>query len=108
MAMLIAEETTRTRPLVVSGSGPMVRIYTLHGEDPLGDDANEVTLSQVPTTGNWKLGLSVPEEDAEWVASELERFPHLALTVPDVVVAAVTSTIPTGRPVIDLRELRTR
>jgi hypothetical protein len=108
MAMLIAEEATRTRPLIVSGSGPMVRIYTLHGEDALDDEPNETPLPHVPTTGSWKLALAVSDEDAKWVAGELERFPHLTLTVPDVVAAADTSTTPIGRPAIDLKELRTR
>src|SRR5262249_55254758 len=51
---IIAEESLKTDPCVVFGSGPRVRIYCLYNEDAIaGEDANETVLTFMPTEGDW-------------------------------------------------------
>lgn len=50
---LIADEAMKTAPIVVSGSGPRVRIYCLYDEEAIvGEQAKETSLPAIPTAGN--------------------------------------------------------
>lgn len=72
-AALIAEETFRNDPLVMTGSGPRLRIYCLYDEDALtGDDRNEDPLNWNPTEGDWKVFLPCSSEDFNWVTNSLK------------------------------------
>jgi hypothetical protein len=105
ISMLIADEVTKSRPLVVSGNGPQVRIYTVHGEDAIdATDVTETPLASTPTTGTWTLAVPVPDEDAEWVSGQLAGLPHIT-TAASVTESKATSLRPSV-PVIDLNELR--
>lgn len=45
-AMLISEEYTHKNPIILTGCGPRVRVYTLHAESAiLGHSANELPLA---------------------------------------------------------------
>lgn len=105
VSMLIADEVTKDRALVIGGTGPQVRIYTVHGEDAIdGAGVNETPLSTNPTASTWTLSVPVPEEDAEWIAGQLAGLPHVTVAelVNDTTVASSRSSV----PVIDLNELR--
>lgn len=70
----IVEEALRNHPLVVRGSGPRLRVYTLHGDDAVsGEDKNEDALSWKPTDGTWTVDLPCTGEDLDWVAKELKN-----------------------------------
>lgn len=63
-AMLIAEEYTRQEPIVFAGSGPQLRIYTLHGADAVeADPSLETSLSFSPVEGDWSASLPVGSVD---------------------------------------------
>ena len=72
---LIADETIKDSPIVVSGVGPRIRIYGLYGEDAIvGDDANESDLATSPLTGEWTMSLPCHQEDIEWIQSALKKW----------------------------------
>ncbi|MGH9298072.1 MAG: hypothetical protein ACRDZP_08875 [Acidimicrobiales bacterium] len=108
ISMLIADEVTKDRPLVVSGSGPQVRVYTVHGGDAIdGSGVTEAPLARDATTGAWTLSVPVPEEDAEWVSVQLAQLPHVSVVTPVTDAKAAPPAVPPV-PVIDLSELRSR
>jgi hypothetical protein len=74
-ASLIADETPKEAPIIVSGSGPRLRVYCLYGEDAVvGDDCDESPLTWNPTEGDWHVFLPCSDEDLEWVRKCLQ--PH--------------------------------
>lgn len=71
-AMVIAEEVTWAAPIILSGSGPQLRIYTLHGEAAIEADLDqELSFPFVPTTGDWALSLPASPEDLKVVGAAL-------------------------------------
>ena len=71
---IIAEESLKSDPCVVFGSGPRVRIYCLHNEDAIaGEDANEAALTFNPTEGDWQMSLPCAADDLEWVKKALSE-----------------------------------
>lgn len=67
---MIAAEAWSGTPLVISGVGPQLRIYCLHGENAIvGDDAHEDALTWSPIDGDWKAEIPCPPEDLEWVSA---------------------------------------
>jgi len=71
-ASLIAAETMRDSPIVVSGVGPRLRIYCLFDELAiLGDGASENPLAFWPTDGDWTMSIPCPPEDLDWVRAAL-------------------------------------
>lgn len=71
-ASLIADETPLNDAITVIGSGPRLRIYCLYGEDAIGDEANEASLSWKPFEGEWKIYFPVHEADYDWVTKALK------------------------------------
>ena len=72
-ACVIAGETPGDAPIVLSGSGPKLRIYCIYGTDAVnGEDSNEDGLSWDPTAGDWTMSLPVCDEDLEWIKAALE------------------------------------
>jgi hypothetical protein len=73
-ASLIAGEAWRYTPVVVSGVGPQLRIYCLHGEDAIvGDDRNEEPLTWSPTDGDWSIRIPCLSADLEWVTAAISE-----------------------------------
>lgn len=106
-AAAIAEEYTRESPIIVSGSGPQVRIYTLHGTDAVEADlSDEHALGHDPTDGSWTLSIPCAHTD-------LDDFRQLVAGAANVDVrslasdkkAARTEPATAARPVIDLAAL---
>ena len=107
---LIAEEYTRDAPIIVSGVGPQLRIYTLHGDQAIeADFSEELALSHTPTTGAWNLSFPCADDDLIAAQEAVRRAPHvevrqLGQATARAAMAATTTSSP-GRPVIDLTAL---
>jgi len=108
-SMLIAEEYARTTPLTISGGGPLVRVYTLHGEEAIEHDLDdEAELAFDPTAGDsWLLSLPAAGADVEIARAAIAAAAHVE--VRDVAdaerVTAARTTSPTHELVLDLQEL---
>ena len=62
-----------TSPIIVTGSGPRVRIYCLYDDDAIeGDSAAETALSFNATSGDWAMSLPCNNEDLSWVQDALK------------------------------------
>lgn len=78
-SMLLAEEYTKTAPITISGGGPLVRVYTLHGDAAIEHDiADEPELAFDPTSGvDWMLSLPAEGDDVEVVRAAVKGAPHV-------------------------------
>ena len=78
-SMLIAEEHTKDAPLTISGTGPPVRIYTLHGEEAIEHDLeDESEFAFDPTADDsWLLSLPAADEDVGIAQTALVDAPHV-------------------------------
>jgi hypothetical protein len=76
---LIAEESLKTDPCVVFGSGQRLRVYCLHDDEAIvGEKANEAALTFTPTEGDWRMSLPCAADDLAWVQKSLgERSTHV-------------------------------
>jgi hypothetical protein len=71
---LIASEAMKDSSIVVSGTGPRIRIRCLYDEDAiLGDEANEQAFATCPTEAAWEMSLPCPAEDLNWVREALKK-----------------------------------
>lgn len=109
IALLIADEVTSDRPLVFSGNGPQIRIYTVHGDKAIDAvDVNESPLPVIPTDGDWTLTVPVPDDDADWVTETLANLRHIEIDTEATRASTRASASPdrVTVPVIDLSALR--
>lgn len=108
-SMLIAEEYTKTAPVTIFGGGPLVRIYTLHGEDAVEHDLDdEAELAFDPTAGDsWLLSLPAAGADVAIAQAAVAGATHVE--VRDVAEAERATAARTAAPmtdlVLDLKEL---
>ena len=73
-ASVIAEQSPKGAPIVVTCDGPRTRIYCLYDDDAIdGSDANEDELGFDPLKGDWRLSLPCPEGDLTWVQAALKK-----------------------------------
>jgi hypothetical protein len=71
---LISTESPKNAAMVVKGKGPRVRIYCLFDDDAIsGDDANEASLAEYPTDGDWLMSLPADADDVSWVKEALVK-----------------------------------
>lgn len=81
-SMLIAEEHTAADPIVLSGCGSQVRIYTLHGTTAIdGTNANESSLTITPTS-DWRISLPATGVDFDIAAAALAAIDHVDVYRP--------------------------
>jgi len=108
-AMVIAEEHTQLSPMVLSGCGPQVRIYTLHGPTAIdGDCANEQGLV-ITATEDWILAIPATGADFDLVDAALAGIAHVTVYDPDkskASTASATAPRARGRVTVDLNALR--
>lgn len=108
-SMLIAEEYTKTAPLTISGGGPLMRVYTLHGEDAIEHDVDdEAELASDPTAGDcWLLSLPAAGADVEIARVAVAAAAHVE--VRDLAETERSTAARTASPmpelVLDLQEL---
>lgn len=74
-ASLITSEAMKESPVVVTGTGPRVRVYCVYGEDAIeGSRINEATLAQPPTQSTeWQVSLPCLRDDLPWVQAALKK-----------------------------------
>ena len=72
-ASLVAREAMVPSPVVVTGDGPRVRIYCVHGEKAVeGTGVKEAALPTSPVgSGSWAVSLPCPADDLPWVQKAL-------------------------------------
>lgn len=108
-ATLIAEEYTKSAPITISGSGPLVRVYTLHGEEAIDADlSDEDELAFDSTTGDsWLMSLPAAGPDVASAESLLVGAAHIEVRDIDRAERSVATTAKSGPAdlVLDLEEL---
>lgn len=62
-SMLIAEEHTAVSPIVLSGCGPQVRIYTVHGTDAIDSSQLNEQALMIIASDDWHLNLPASGPD---------------------------------------------
>jgi len=106
---LITEEYTQGAPIVLAGTGPQVRIYTLHGDAAIeADSLDEAPLNHDPTDGDWTLSLPCGDDDLDETLRAVSESPHIEVrSLADQACSSSTSAkqLITPRPVIDLAAL---
>lgn len=105
-SMLIAEEYLASSPAVLSGLGPQVRFYTLHGDEAIeGEDP--APLSIEPAEGDWRLSLPVNANDLAVAEEAFAALDHVCVYDPEASpeVASASISEPAPRLSIDLGEL---
>ena len=74
VASVIAEQTPKDAPIVVTCDGPRTRIYCLYDDNALDESSsNESKLGFDATKGNWQVSLGVAKDDLAWVQSALHK-----------------------------------
>lgn len=108
-SMLISEEYSSKFPIVFSGSGPQVRIYTLHEEDALDSErVIEDALAFDPNSPNWKLSLPCDELDIGAASDYCSRYLHISVRVLGELPFSTERSVPSSDikiPTLDVREL---
>jgi hypothetical protein len=64
-SMLIAEEYAHSTPITIAGGGPLVRIYTLHGDEAIDHDLDEEVEFGFDSTGGDSWLMSLPAAGAD-------------------------------------------
>lgn len=73
ISSLIADETPLKDAITIIGNGPRLRVYCLYGDDAIGDESNESSLSFNPFDGEWEIYFPVQEADLIWVTKALKE-----------------------------------
>lgn len=71
---LIAQESTKDEAAIFSGTGPQVRVYTLHNDDSIeAAPDDEQPLVTYVAAGDWSASLPADSSDVEWAADALKK-----------------------------------
>jgi hypothetical protein len=102
MTSLVTDEAFREEPLTLSGVGPRLVVYLLHGHDALEAGANIDKLGWNPTAGDWKLFVPCPEEQFEWAKKTLAaRAPRFVVLKPGEKVTVEEKTA-AAKPAVEV------
>lgn len=108
-AMLIAEEYAKDTAITISGSGPLVRIYTLHGDEAIEhDDTDEADLAFDPTgSEGWSLSLPAAGADVAISRASVAACSHVDVRDVDGATDRLVAANPPTSPALtlDLTEL---
>lgn len=81
-SMLIAEEHTAANPIVLSGCGPQIRVYTIHGIDAIdGSQLNEQALTIIGSD-DWQLTLPASGPDYALARASLNALANINVYDP--------------------------
>ena len=93
---LIADQSPKDAPIVVTCEGPRTRIYCLYDEDAIdGDQANEDGLGFDPLKGEWAISLPAHKDELAWVQAALKRHSS-RITARDQVAGLATEAASTS------------
>jgi len=74
VASVIADQTPKSSPIVVTCDGPRTRIYCLYDDDALDESSsNESKLGFDATKGDWQVSVPVAADDLAWVNAALKK-----------------------------------
>ena len=109
-AVLIAEEYTTLAPIIVlPGSGPRVRVRTVHGLDGVDTQSDEMPLTAPPCAGEaWRISLPCGIEDIEEIRASLKPHPWAEVRdVTDGITAEAHASVRKDAPTftIDIAEM---
>jgi hypothetical protein len=101
-AMLIAEEWTASAPIKITGGGPLVRLYTLHGTDAIeADPDDEGALAVIPTDSDgWMLSLPAGGVDLAVASKAVASCSHVEVRDVDAVAATSARAEPAPADVV--------
>lgn len=73
-ATLIADETPKSAPIVVTCDGPRTRIYCIFDDDALDEsEGNEAGLAFDALDGDWAVSLPCTADELSWVQAQLKK-----------------------------------
>ena len=109
VSMLISEEHTALNPIILTGCGPQVRLYTLHGSTAIdGTNVNEQSLT-ITAADTWQLSLPASGEDLHLAVAALSGVTNVDVYDPDASSPSTTqtdsNTTTSGRIAVDLSAL---
>lgn len=71
---LIADQSPKTAPIIVTCDGPRTRIYCLYDEDAIdASGENEGSLGYDPLGGDWRVSLPCHKDELSWLQSALKK-----------------------------------
>lgn len=109
-AVLIVDDVPATRPIVLTGAGPRIHTYTIHGDDATSrHNVNEAAIPSLSFSDDWMLFL--PDHPAEpGLVDSLTSNSHVRIGEPPFVSTDNQSHEPAKSRIgaIDLRALESR
>lgn len=91
-SMLISEEHTAPNPIILTGCGPQVRLYTLHGSAAIdGTNVNEQSLT-ITAADTWQLSLPASGEDFDLALAALSGVTKVDVYDPSAGSPSTTQT----------------
>lgn len=110
-AILIADEVTATTPVVLTGAGPRVHLYTVHGHDATtGHNVNEAAITNLVFSDDWRLHLPDHPHEPGLIESLVSN-PHISIGDPPTAAPATSQQSSGARSrvgAIDLSALEAR
>ena len=106
--MLIAEEYSATDAIVATGSGPRVKVYTVHGDDAIDALAEETPLSASPCAeAGWEVSFPCSSVDLDEIKLALKALPNFTvhLSDSDTMAEPIDRRSDGAKPIIDLSQL---
>jgi hypothetical protein len=73
MGSIITDEHPASRPILVEGVGPQLRIYCRYGLMAVEEGSSVDTLTWNPTAGDWMMHVPCDSENIEWVRASLAK-----------------------------------
>jgi hypothetical protein len=71
-AMLISEQYTAAAPIIISGAGPRIRVYTLHGNDAIDADDDGPPVYSTLEGDGWSMSLPARQPDVNVARSLIQ------------------------------------
>jgi hypothetical protein len=73
MGSIITDEHPSSRPILLEGVGPQLRIYCRYGLKAVEEGSSVDRLNWNPTAGDWTMHVPCDDENIEWVSTSLAR-----------------------------------
>lgn len=73
MGSIITDEHPASRPIMVEGVGPQLRIYCRYGMQAVEEGSKVDPLTWNPTAGDWTMHVPCDAENIDWVKVSLSK-----------------------------------